>query len=293
MVNFDQITKHTLFFSDDGKGVQDAGLMLEAMHKVYEHNAMIAAHCEDESELKKGACVHDGILSEKYGLVGINSESEYKQIKRDIDLVRKSHCQYHVCHISTKEAVELIRAAKKEGLNVSAEVTPHHLLLCEHDVMSADGNYKMNPPLRTKEDHKALIEGLQDGTIEIIATDHAPHSLEEKNLGLKDSLMGIVGLETSFGLLYKNLVKKNVITLEHLVKCMSSNVADIFGIDGGVIEQDELANLAIFDLSDQIKITDKYLVSKSKNTPFINEYLQGVNYMTIVNGLIKYRKKGF
>ncbi|MFI3284019.1 MAG: dihydroorotase [Erysipelotrichaceae bacterium] len=290
IVDIDAISKHSLFFSDDGKGVQDESLMLEAMSKAQAVNAMIVAHCEDESLLVKGGSVHDGLLVEKFNQVGISSASEYKQIERDLNLVAQTHVQYHVCHISTKEGVDLIRKAKQVGLNVSCEVTPHHLLLSEHDVVVDDGNYKMNPPLRTKEDQKALLEGILDGTIEIIATDHAPHAQEEKSQGLKASMMGIIGSELAFSLLYTKLVKTNQLSLEKLVQLMSDVPANIFGIDGGYIDQDEVANLCIINLKDQQKITEKSLASKSKNTPFIGEHVHGINYMTICNGKIVYRK---
>lgn len=290
LVDIEEIAQHTLFFSDDGKGVQDEALMMEAMSKAQAVNGMIVAHCEDESLLVKGGSVHDGLLVDKFDQVGISSASEYQQIQRDLNLVASTHVQYHVCHISTKEGVDLIRKAKAIGLNVSCEVTPHHLLLSEHDVMKDDGNYKMNPPLRSKEDQKALLEGVLDGTIEIIATDHAPHSTEEKSKGLKDSLMGIIGSELAFSLLYTKLVKTNQLSLEKLVMLMSDAPANIFGIDGGYIDQDEIANLCIFNLKDTQKITEKSLASKSKNTPFINEHLHGINYMTICRGKIVYRK---
>ena len=290
LVDIDALCEHTLFFSDDGKGVQSTELMSEAMRKANNYNAMIVAHCEDESLLSKGASVHDGILVEKYNQVGISSASEYLQIKRDLDLIAETNAQYHVCHISTKEGVELIRQAKAQGLNVSCEVTPHHLLLNENDVLNDDGNYKMNPPLRSIDDQKALVEGIKDQTIELIATDHAPHSADEKDKGLKDSFFGIIGSEIAFGLLYTELVKKAVISLEDLVRLMSYNPSNIFGIDGGYLEQNVLANICLFNLKDSEKITEKSIASKGKNTPFINKHIHGVNYMTICNGKIVYRK---
>ena len=290
IVDVEALAEHTLFFSDDGKGVQSDDIMKQAMTKVAKVNGMIVAHCEDESLLSKGGSVHDGILVNKFNQVGISSASESKQVERDIQLAEETKVQYHVCHVSTIESIQAIKQGKLKGVNVSGEVTPHHLILNENDVISDDGNFKMNPPLRTKEDQQALINALKDQTIEIIATDHAPHSIEEKSRGLKDSPMGIIGLEFAFSLLYTKLVKTNIISLELLVKTMSYNPANIFGIEGGYIDQGEIANLCIYNLKDNEKITLENIVSKSKNTPFLNQYVSAVNYMTIMNGKIIYRK---
>ncbi len=291
LVDFTTLSKYTFAFSDDGYGIQNETMMEEAMLKVKELNGIIAAHCEDESLILKGGVIHDGYKAKELNVVGISSASEYEQIKRDLNLVKKTNVQYHVCHISTKEGVDLIRQAKKDGLNVSCEVTPHHLLLSEEDVIN-HGNYKMNPPLRSKEDQKALIEGIKDKTIEVIATDHAPHSFEENNTDLNNAPFGIIGLETSFGLLYTKLVKTQIITLEELVDLMSYNPANIFGLEAGEIENFELANFAIFNLKENEKITEKSIESKSVNTPFINQHMNAVNMMCVVNGEIVYRKRG-
>ena len=291
-VDYKTMSKYTFAFTDDGFGVQNDEFMEEAILKIKECNGLLVVHSEDEREIKPKASIHDGFKAKELNVVGINSASEYLQVERDLKLVRKHNIQYHVCHVSTKETVELIRQAKKEGLNVSCEVTPHHLLLDESDVIN-HGNYKMNPPLRTKEDREALIEGILDNTIEVIATDHAPHSKEEKDTDLTNAPFGIVGLETSFGLLYSKFVKTNIITLEKLVDLMSYNPANIFGLDAGEIQNFTNANIAIFNLKDNEKITENNLVSKSKNTPFINYHMQAINYMTIVDGEIVYRKKGF
>ena len=289
LVDFDSLSKHTSFFSDDGKGVQTSALMFEAMCKVKELNGMIVAHCEDESELH-GGYVHEGAWSKSKGYVGINSASEYKQVIRDLQLSLDTGCRYHVCHVSTKESVEAIRKYKKMGTPVTAEVTPHHLLLCDEDIDRDDGCYKMNPPLRSKEDRLALFEGLMDGTIDIIVTDHAPHSLEEKSKGLMGSAMGIVGLETAFQLLYTHLVKNGKMSLDKLVDCMSAKCADIFGVDGGYLNEGELANITIVDLNKCEQINSNEFVSLGKSSPFDCWNVNGIVMYTICNGNIVYRK---
>ena len=291
-VDYKAMSKYTFAYTDDGFGVQNDEFMEEAIKKIKEVDGILVVHSEDERELKPNGCIHDGYKAKELNVVGINSRSEYLQVARDLELVRKYDIQYHVCHVSTKETVDLIRQAKKEGLNVSCEVTPHHLLLDESDVKN-HGNYKMNPPLRTKEDREALIEGIKDNTIEIIATDHAPHAKEENDCDLVKAPFGIVGLETSFGLLYTKLVKNKIISLEKLIDLMSYNPANIFQIDAGELDNFSKANIAIFNLKDNELISEKSLVSKSKNSPFIGEHMQAVNYMTIVNGKIVYRKRGF
>ena len=235
LVDFYALASEVIAFSDDGKGVQEEAMMREAMLAARRNNCLIVAHCEDESLIAKGACIHAGRKAEELGLIGISSASEYQQIERDLRLAEETGCQYHICHISCKESVELVRQAKQRGVQVSCEVTPHHLLLCEDDISADDGRFKMNPPLRTKADQEALIAGIQDGTIDMIATDHAPHSAEEKAKGLQGSAMGIVGLETAFELIYTYLVRTGKITLEKCFELMSYNCADIFGIDGGEI----------------------------------------------------------
>ncbi len=290
LVDFEQLATLAVGFSDDGRGVQSEELMRQAMLEAKKYNQVIVAHCEDESLIEDGACIHQGKKAAELGLVGISSESEYKQIERDINLVKETGCRYHVCHISTKEGVELVRQAKKEGLNISAEVTVHHLLMCEDDIVADDGNFKMNPPLRSKEDQLALIEGLNDGTIELIATDHAPHSKEEKSRGFQGSAMGIIGSEFSFGLLYQHLVMPRKVKLETILDAMSYNATTIFEIEGGDIMNFESANLCIIDLKGRAKINEKQIVSQGKNTPFINWYMSGIVKMTIVDGEIVYRE---
>ncbi len=288
--DMDALCEVTLGFSDDGKGVQSEEMMRAAMKKAAELNCIIVAHCEDESLLTKGGCIHLGKKSQEMGLVGISSESEWKQIERDLKLAEETGCQYHVCHISCKESVDLIRAAKKRGVNVSCEVTVHHLLLNEEDIKEDDGRFKMNPPLRSKEDQQALIDGLNDGTIEMICTDHAPHSKEEKSRGLKDSLMGITSSEYAFPLIYTGLVKTGKVKLETVLDAMSYNCANIFGVEGGELANFEKANLTMFDLMHRDKITEKSLLTQGKSTPFMGQYVHGVCLLNVCDGQIVYRR---
>lgn len=290
LVDIESLSQKTRFFSDDGKGVQNEIIMRQAMIAAHKYDAMIVAHCEDESLLKKGGSVHQGILVAKYDQISISSDSEYQHLARDLQLVKETDCKYHACHLSTKESINLIRQAKRDGLNVTCEVTPHHLLLCENDVTIDDGMFKMNPPLRTKEDQEALLLGLLDKTIDMIATDHAPHSKAEKTKGLGGSAFGVIGLDFAFSLLYKNLVLTKKVALTDLIHWMSSNPARVFNIEGGSLKSNTLANLVIFDLNEKEKITEDSILSKSHNTPFINNDIQAINRMTIVNGKIVYRK---
>ena len=229
LADMEAISDKVCAFSDDGKGVQNDEMMREAMTAAKRLGKIIAAHCEDNS-LLFGGYIHDGEYARMHGHRGISSASEYRQIERDLRLAEETGCAYHVCHISTKESVELIRQAKARGVDVTCETAPHYLVLCDED-MQEDGRFKMNPPLRSREDKEALIEGIKDGTIDMIATDHAPHSAEEKGRGLEKSLMGVVGLETAFPMLYTELVTKNIITLDRLVELMSFKPKERFGID--------------------------------------------------------------
>jgi len=272
-------------FSDDGKGVQKEEMMLSAMKKVKELGKIIAAHCEDNS-LLEGGYIHKGEYAKLHNHRGICSESEWKPIERDIELVRKTGCKYHVCHISTKESVELIRQAKKEGLPVTCETAPHYLVL-DDMCLQEDGRFKMNPPIRSKEDKEALIEGIKDGTIDMIATDHAPHSAEEKSKGLEKSMMGVVGLEVAFPVLYTNLVKTGIITLEKLIELMNTNPRKIFGI-GTEIKIGEKADISVFNLNKQYKIDANTFLSKGRSTPFDGEKVYGECQMTIVGGRVVY-----
>ena len=283
--DLENLADKVVAFSDDGKGVQEEEMMLEAMKRVKKLGKIIAAHCEDNS-LLEGGYIHKGEYAKLHNHKGICSESEWRPIKRDIELVRKTMCKYHVCHISTKESVELIRQAKKEGLPVTCETAPHYLVL-DDMCLKEEGRFKMNPPIRSKEDKKALIEGLKDGTIDMIATDHAPHSKEEKSKGLEKSLMGVVGLEVSFPVLYTNLVKTGIITLEKLIELMNTNPRKIFGI-GTEIKVGQKADISIFDLNKKYNIDSNTFLSKGKSTPFDGEKVFGECKMTIVGGKVVY-----
>ena len=267
-------------FSDDGKGVQNDEMMREAMTAAKRLGKIIAAHCEDNS-LLLGGYIHDGEYARMHGHRGISSASEYKQIERDLRLAEETGCAYHVCHISTKESVELIRQAKARGVNVTCETAPHYLVLCDED-MQEDGRFKMNPPLRSRADKEALIEGIKDGTIDMIATDHAPHSAEEKGRGLEKSLMGVVGLETAFPVLYTELVMKNIITLDRLVELMSFKPKKRFGID---TEND----FAVFDISEAYKIDPENFLSMGRATPFAGREVFGRCLLTVHNEKVVYK----
>ena len=267
-------------FSDDGKGVQNDEMMREAMTAAKRLGKIIAAHCEDNS-LLFGGYIHDGEYARMHGHRGISSASEYKQIERDLRLAEETGCAYHVCHISTKESVELIRQAKARGVDVTCETAPHYLVLCDED-MREDGRFKMNPPLRSREDKKALIEGIKDGMIDMIATDHAPHSAEEKGRGLEKSLMGVVGLETAFPVLYTELVTKNIITLDRLVELMSFKPKERFGIDTN-------NDFAVFDISEAYKIDPEDFLSMGRATPFAGREVFGRCLLTVHNGKVVYK----
>ncbi len=267
-------------FSDDGKGVQDDEMMRTAMTAAKRLGKIIAAHCEDNS-LLFGGYIHDGEYAKAHGHRGISSASEYKQIERDLRLAKETGCAYHVCHISTKESVELIRQAKARGVDVTCETAPHYLVLCDEDIQE-DGRFKMNPPLRSREDKKALIEGIKDGTVDMIATDHAPHSAEEKGRGLEKSLMGVVGLETAFPVLYTELVMKNIITLGRLVELMSFKPRERFGID---INND----FAVFDIGKAYKTDPNDFLSMGRATPFAGREVFGRCLLTVHNEKVVYR----
>ena len=271
-------------FSDDGVGVQSEEVMEQAMRQAASLGAVIAAHTEDNA-LKNGGYVHQGAFGEKRGWTGIPSSCEYAQIKRDLALVKKTGCAYHVCHVSAKESVALIRQAKKEGLPVTAEVTPHHLLLRDEDVKGP--MEKMNPPLREEADRLALVEGLMDGTLDIIATDHAPHTQAEKNRTLSAAPFGIVGLETAFPLLYTKLVKVGVLSLERLVEAMSARPASIFGFtDRGRLKEGMAADLVLVDPEKERAVEKETFLSKGKNTPFQGWILSGFPVLTIARGQV-------
>ncbi len=279
------MAKDVIGFSDDGRGVQNEDMMLQAMEKAKALGKIISAHCEDNS-LLFGGYIHDGEYAGLHGHRGICSESEWGPIKRDIALVKKSGCKYHVCHISTKESVQLIREAKAQGVDITCETGPHYLTM--NDMMiGEDGRFKMNPPIRSEEDRIALIEGIKDGTIDVIATDHAPHSAEEKSKGLEKSAMGVVGLETAFAVCYTKLVKTGIITLEKLVELLNVNAKQRFGI-GTEIKVGAPADLTIFNLNQKFTVEKDDFVSLGKASPFEGEELFGRCKMTFVNGQIVY-----
>ncbi|MBE6573553.1 MAG: dihydroorotase [Ruminococcaceae bacterium] len=262
-------------FSDDGRGVQDDGMMREAMLKAKALGKIIAAHCEDNS-LLFGGYINSCAYQRVHGHRGISNESEYKQIERDLKLVRETGCDYHVCHISTKESVELIRKAKAEGLPVTCETGPHYLVLCDENLQE-DARFKMNPPLRGREDMMALRRGIIDGTIDMIATDHAPHTLEEKSLGLEKSPMGITGIETAFAIMYTELVEKGVITMEKLLELMVINPRKRFGIDS------KEGSFSVLSTNRKYTIDPNTFLSMGKSTPFAGKEVKGECLMTVYN----------
>ncbi len=270
-------------YSDDGRGVQSDDMMLQAMKIAKEHNKMIVAHCE-VNDLLDGGYIHKGKYAFEHNHKGICSESEWKQIKRDIELAKMTGCKYHVCHISTKESVALIRQAKKDGVDITCETGPHYLVLSDKDLQE-HGRFKMNPPLRDESDKEALIQGVLDGTIDMIATDHAPHSAEEKSKGLEKSNMGVVGIETSFSVMYTHFVKKNIISLEKLVDLLSTNANKRFNI-GSSIKIGEMADLTVFDLDNEYTVNPDDFLSMGKSTPFEKMEVYGKCIMTICNGKI-------
>ena len=266
-------------FSDDGHGVQDAGMMREAMQRCRALGKLIAAHCEDNS-LLHGGCIHDGAWARAHGYRGISSESEWRQIERDLRLADETGCRYHVCHISTKESVCLIRDAKSSGVDVSCETAPHYLLLDENDLQE-DGRFKMNPPLRAREDREALLEGLTDGTVDMIATDHAPHSAEEKSRGLEKSAFGIVGLETAFPLLYTGLVQRGILGLSQLVDLLTRRPRSRFGLPGS-------DDFSIWDLNAAETVDPDAFLSKGRATPFAGRPVSARCLLTVYKGNVIY-----
>ena len=283
-----ELAPYVSAFSDDGKGVQDDGLMREAMLTAKELNKVICAHCEVNS-LLNGGYIHKGGYALKNGHAGISSESEWRQIERDIKLAAETGCAYHVCHISAKESVSLIRDAKKSGVDITCETAPHYLVLCDED-LKEEGRFKMNPPLRGREDKEALLLGIEDGTIDMIATDHAPHSAEEKAKGLKGSPFGITGIETAFPLLYTKLVKPGVFSLEKIIKLLTENPAKRFGLESGIREGVK-ADLTVFSLDEEITVDDDFFLSMGKSSPFLGERLYGKCLMTLCEGEVAYRDR--
>ena len=276
------LSKNAVAFSDDGRGVQSGELMREAMLKAKSLGKMIVAHCEDNS-LLFGGYIHAGEYAAAHSHKGICSESEWKPIERDIALAKETGCAYHVCHISCRESVELIRKAKREGVNITCETAPHYLVLDDAD-LKEDGRFKMNPPLRSADDRRALIEGIKDGTIDMIATDHAPHSAEEKAKGLAGSAFGITGIETAFPVLYTKLVKTGVITLERLIELLAVNPRRRFDIPLG-------NDFSVWRLDKSFKVEPEDFISKGKATPFLGETLFSECVLTVCGGRIAYKAK--
>lgn len=275
-------------FSDDGKGVQSEALMREAMERVRDAGGIISAHCEVEA-LLKGGYIHDGAYARAHGHKGICSESEWKMVERDVALAEATGVRYHVCHVSTKESVEIIRRAKARGVDVTCETAPHYLVLTEDD-LGEDGRFKMNPPLRTAEDRAALVEGLADGTVDMIATDHAPHSDEEKSRGLAGSLMGVIGLEYAFPILYTELVLTGKIPFVRLIEAMSYSPRKRFGLPAAEIKQGATAELAVIDLSQEWTVRGRESASKGNATPFEGRTVKGKITTTMSGGEIIWRK---
>lgn len=282
LADLEGMAPQVIAFSDDGKGVQQAERMAEAMEKAKVLGKLIVAHCEDNT-LLRGGYIHDGSYAATHGHRGICSESEWRQVQRDLQLAEKIGCGYHVCHISTRESVELIRAAKARGVDVTCETAPHYLVM-DDGFLQEDGRFKMNPPLRDQSDRLALIEGLQDGTIDMIATDHAPHSLEEKNRGLEKSAFGIVGLETAFPILYTYLVKEGIISMERLLELLVTAPRKRFHIPLGI-------DYSVWDLNTSYTIDPNAFLSQGKATPFQGWQVFGKCIATICNGEIVYTAK--
>ena len=281
LADMEDMAAHVIAFSDDGRGVQSDDLMRQAMERAKRLDKMIVAHCEVNS-LLRGGYIHDGEYAKANGHRGICSASEYEQIARDLELVEQTGCKYHVCHISTKESVALIREAKAKGLNVSCETAPHYLVM-DDTMLQEDGRFKMNPPLRSAEDRQALLEGVLDGTIDMIATDHAPHSLEEKAKGLAGSAFGIVGLETAFPILYTYLVKPGILSLEKLVDLLAINPRKRFGIPFD-------NSYTVWDTDRAYVIDPEQFLSMGKSSPFAGWQVQGECILTVCDGKVVYKK---
>jgi len=279
LADLEGMAPNAIAFSDDGRGVQSDDMMKEAMLRAKALGKMIVAHCEVNS-LLQGGYIHDGEYAKQHGHRGICSESEWAQIARDLELIRETGCSYHVCHISTKESVELIRKAKAEGLDVTCETGPHYLVMDDSDLQE-DGRFKMNPPLRSKEDREALVAGILDGTIDMIATDHAPHSAEEKSRGLEKSAFGVVGIETAFPILYTYLVKPGILTMDRLMELLVVNPRKRFGISLG-------CDFSIWDLDEEYTVDPADFLSMGKASPFTGWKVQGKCLATVCDGKIVY-----
>ncbi|MBE6982427.1 MAG: dihydroorotase [Ruminococcaceae bacterium] len=282
MADLEGMAPDVIAFSDDGKGVQSDDMMRQAMLRAKALGKMIVAHCE-VNDLLRGGYIHDGDYAKTHGHRGICSESEYAQIARDIELVKETGCKYHVCHISTRESVELIRKAKAEGVDITCETGPHYLVMND-SMLREEGRFKMNPPIRSEEDRKALVEGLLDGTIDMIATDHAPHSAEEKAKGLENSAFGVVGIETAFAVMYTHFVEPGILPLERLIDLLAANPRKRFGIPCG-------DSYTVWDLNKEFTVDPGEFLSMGKATPFEGWKLKGECVMTICDGKVVYEKQ--
>lgn len=287
VVDVEALAPHCVGFSDDGSGVQNREIMLEAMQKIADVDGILAAHCEDESMLN-GGYIHAGDYAAMNGLKGIASCSEYMPFIRDIDLIAQSGCRYHFCHMSARNSVIALRIAKQMGLPVSGETGPHYLTMCDLEIKN-EGRFKMNPPIRSESDCDALIEGIIDGTIEVIATDHAPHTAEQKSKGLAGSAMGVVGLETSFAVCYTKLVREGIISIEKLIELMCDNPRRIFRLGGG-LEVGQRADIAVFDTTTPFTVDSSNFLSKGKATPFEGWELYGRCRLTLFGGKTVWRE---
>ncbi len=291
LVDIERLAKLGAFaFSNDGHGIMNAQSMYEAMERIAAIDSHLAAHVEDKNLFNHGV-INFGSASQRLGLPGIKQVAETSQLARDLVLAKETGVHYHVCHISTKDGVELVRMAKDAGINVTCEVSPHHLLLSDADILTDDANFKMNPPLRSEADRQTLISGLQDGTIDMIATDHAPHAENEKNQGFEKSAFGITGIETSFPLMYSRLVKTGIISLEQLLNLMTEKPAQIFNLENiGIIKLNQAADFAIINLADEYEIKTTDFLSKGKNSPFIGQNVYGQVEQTYIDGECVYSK---
>ena len=287
LVDYAALAPRVAGFSDDGTGVQSADVMEAAMKGVAATGKMVAAHCEVES-LLNGGCIHDGEWCAAHGHKGICSESEWAEVERDIEIAERTGCHLHVCHISTKESVALIREAKKRGVKVSCETAPHYLAMCDEDLRD-EGRFKMNPPLRSRADMEALREGLADGTIDVVATDHAPHSAEEKSRGLAGSAMGVVGIETSLAAIYTFMVAGGVIDFGRMVEVMADAPRRLLGLKGGLLEG-ERADLTLVDFEKEFSVCPEEFLSCGKATPFEGMRLRGEVVCTIAGGKVVYER---
>ena len=291
LADIEAIAPNVCAFSDDGKGIQSEELMREAMTRIAKAGKFITAHCEVESQLKPGGCIHDGKYAALHGLTGINSASEYLEVERDIRLAEKIDCRFHVCHVSTKESVNLIREAKRRGAKITCETAPHYLIFTDENLQPS-GKWKMNPPIRSADDRAELLRGVQDGTIDCIITDHAPHSAEEKSRGLEGSAFGIVGLETCFAAMYTHLVKTGIITLERLLEMMCVMPRKIFSLPGAQYIYDGCeADFVVMDLDSKWRVDPEKFYSLGRSTPFDGMTLQGETAAIYLAGRKIYDRK--